>query len=330
VIDPRLSTFPWPFAMEKESFQYSTNVVPAGTPHLTAAGQWGETVMWIEPDEYRAYTAERNAAFDRPPAKAAALPSAAQAVWDMALFLMEQLSVEHPAHFRLRRDGDEMVWENDLLGIRQNFVYGDDSSLPGGPLDYIGRQSTDDLLLLHEHDGQLWLDATAEVASGSGAFTVGMSFSQLHAPTAVAVPPPVVERAERYLLRMEPGEITRRTSWVFQSAHWGNVPESARPDAHPSPLQDDEFLEAGRNIVMRVEPQHLVKLPRTGHLLFMIRHRFLSLEDLASVPAWARQMLSILENQDPETYAYKGIGAFDGMIERYLRRSLGIEVGSSA
>jgi hypothetical protein len=317
--------------MDKDSFRYYTNVVPAGTIHPTAAGQWGETVTWVEPDEYRAYIAERNAIIDREPYQIAAQPSAAQAVWETALFLMERMSIEHPAHFRLHREGEEFVWENDLLDVRQRFTYGDDSTLPGGPLEYIGRQTTDDLMLLHEQEGKLWMDAGV-LLIWSLPFTLGMSFDHLHTRTAVAVPPPVIERAHRYLLRLEPGEMSRRTSWVFQRGDtvmsFLNPADNVKPAAAFFVGTGDagEPVDDGKNIHMRIEIQHLIRLPRTGHVLFTITTRLLSLEDIASIPAWATQLLSIFENQDPETYQYKGLASFDGAIENYLRKSLAIEV----
>jgi hypothetical protein len=326
-----ISTFPWPFPQDKDSFQFTTNMIGAGTIAPTAAGQWGENVIWIEPDEYRTYIAERNAIIDLQPYEVAALPSAAHAVWDTALFLMERMSLEHPAYFRLHSDGDEMVWENDLLDIRQRFTYGDDSTLPGGPLEYIGRQTTDDLLILREHDGQLWLDAGV-LLTWSIRFTLGMSFDQLHHRTVGFVPPGVVERAQRFLMRLEPGEVTRRDSWIFNVGSRVTYvldPAVAAKLFPPAPAmpEPDDLDEIGRRIHFRSEPQHLVRLPRTGHILYMINARLLSLEDLVSVPAWARQLLTILETLDPIVYKAKGLPGFNGAIENYLRHSLSVGAG---
>ena len=52
--------------------------------------------------------------------------------------------------------GDRWHWRTALRGVDQVFTLGDDSTLPAGPLRFIGDQVQDDLVLLDQREERLW------------------------------------------------------------------------------------------------------------------------------------------------------------------------------
>lgn len=72
---------------------------------------------------------------------------------------------------------------------------------------------------------------------------------------------------------------------------------------------------------MRVELQHLIRLETSAALLFLIDTRFLSLRDLARVPAWSARLIAVLRDLPDDIAAYKGLDALRPRIIDSLRRN---------
>ena len=58
---------------------------------------------------------------------------------------------------------------------------------------------------------------------------------------------------------------------------------------------------------LRVEVQHLIRLPHTGALMFLIRSYLLPLRDIAQVPAWRERFGQVLAELPEDMAEYKGI-----------------------
>jgi dimethylamine monooxygenase subunit A len=103
----------------------------------------------------------------------------------------------------LTRNGDNWHWINRPMGIDQKFIFGDVSTLPYRPMEYISRQCQGDFNLLDQRDADLWMDAgiVTSQADWSLDFDVGMSFKEWHAPVPMAHERGVFDRAA--LLKVE-------------------------------------------------------------------------------------------------------------------------------
>jgi hypothetical protein len=162
--------------------------------------------------EYEHELAERARILEADPTRYAVLPHMRPACWDTMLTLMRELANAYPDTMELRRDGRQWHWRNDRLGIRQSFVFGDDSTLPAEPLAYIGSQVQEDIVLLDQRDGDLFGDAgvVTFAADWSFGFDVGMTFLEIHGPVprlrATGDTRPGVPDAA------QPGETYRRTN----------------------------------------------------------------------------------------------------------------------
>ncbi|HWH25102.1 MAG TPA: DUF3445 domain-containing protein [Pseudolysinimonas sp.] len=320
VLSDAIRTFTYPFI--HDTYRYSTNVEKAGVEQKTEVGSWGGTILNVT-DEYHHEIAERARVMARDDSRYAVLPHMYPASWDGARHLMRLAAQEFPEHFQLEEEGDSLHWHNSLLGIDDTFRYGDDASLPMPPLEYIGRQLGEDIVLMDEREGHLWVDAglVTFAAGWSLAFNVGMDFQRMHGPVPRAVPEGVFVRAEQFLLRLQPGDDHRRLNWVFQPDRHLDLGMNSYPDWLPSIMSfmddigDDEFAD---RVHIRIEIQHFIRLAESNAVMFLISTRLLSLRDLARVPSWARQTLSVVEEVPQDMVDYKGMTDIRPAIVKWL------------
>lgn len=307
-LSPRVAGFPWPFS--GLTYRYATNVEPARTPVETEAGSWGHGIFDID-TEYSAELAHRARILDTDPSRLTVLPHMRPACWDALLYGLTELTAQYPDWMRLHRGGDDYVWHNTVLGVEQRFRVGDDDSLPGGPLGFLGSQVQDDIVLLDQRDGSLWADAglVTFAADWSMGFDAGMRFLEVHGPVPRIHEEGVITRAEKFLMRLQPGQEYRRTNWTMsvdrrldQSAEM--YPEWGRDRRLIAAAPDDDLAE---RLHLRVEVQHLIRLGDSAAVMFLIRTYLISLTELASVPQWREQFGHVLTELPDDMADYKGL-----------------------
>ncbi|WP_220187930.1 heme-dependent oxidative N-demethylase family protein [Pseudonocardia pini] len=310
-VPDRLATFPFPF--RADTFRYSTNVEAARVVVATEAGEWGSGILHLDGD-YAAEVAERARVLERDPTRLQMLPHMRPASWDALLTMLRELEAQHPEQMRLTGSGRELVWRNDVLGVEHRFTEGDDDSVPGGPLGFLGSQIQDDVVLLDQREGSLWADAgnVTFAADWSMGFDTGMRFLEIHGPVPRVHEEGILPRAERFLMRLPPGAEYRRLNWTLgvdrRLDHATEVyPEWAPARRH---IATAPAAEVGRRVHLRVELQHLVRLGASGAILFLIRTYLVSLEELAQVPAWRERLGRVLAELPADMADYKGLSRF--------------------
>ena len=103
----------------------------------------------------------------------------------------------------------------------------------------------------------------------------------------------VFDRALKFLLNLQLGHPVRRLNWTMtvhprldtspeQYPRWGTDRASVTPE------------NAGDLVHLRVELQGLWRLPRSNAIVFSIRCYLLSLEELVTIPKWARRLHRVL------------------------------------
>lgn len=321
-----LAGFPFPFV--EDSYRYSTNVEPALRAVPTPAGQWGASIVDVDV-EYEAELAERAAILARDPGRHALLPHMRGAAWDTLLTLMTELATAYPEQMSLVRDpagsGDprQWRWENRRLGVVQDFRYGDDTTLPVDPLAYIAGQVQEDIVLLDQRADSLWGDAgvVTFAADWSFGFDVGMSFLEIHGPVPRLRETGVITRAHEFLKRLQPHDPYRRTNWTLTIGRRLDVSTELYPEWGPDreTIQrvDDETF--GRSVHLRVEVQHLLRLPASGAICFLIRTYLLPLQDLARVEPWRARTADVLADLPEDMADYKGIIKYRDRAAEWLR-----------
>ncbi len=76
----------------------------------------------------------------------------------------------------------------------------------------------------------------------------------------------------------------------------------------------------GHKVRLRVELQSFWRLPRSNAIVFPIRCYLIKLEELVTMPKWARRLHRVLKNLPPELVEYKGLTRWRPLAIDYLSR----------
>lgn len=310
-----IKRFPFPFP--EDQYMYSVNIEPA-TPG--APGSVYE--HWFDIDEhYRSEVAERAQVLSRDPDRCLVMPHMQQAAWDTLEMLMTHLSQDYPEWFSLQRKGDQWLWINHALNLQQAFTFGDASSLPYEPLEYITRQIQGDFALLDQRENNLWMDAgmVTGPADWSLKFDAGMSFTEWHAPVPMAHQMGVFDRALKYLMNIQVDRPVRRLNWTMTiNPRLDTSSETFHEWGHERSSVTAENL--AKLVHLRVELQFLARLPRSNALMFSIRTYLISLEELVTQPEWACRLHRVLRDLPDELADYKGLSQYRPLVVEWLRQ----------
>jgi len=307
-----IANYPFPFS--RDQYRYSTNVEPAAGRKETVAGGWGESLVVID-RHYRQELDERARILAVDPTRAQCLPHMVPAAWDAMLTVMHELAGCHPDHMTLERltagDKPSYRWRNRLLGIDDTFVFGDPAGLPTPPLPYIFGQVQEDVVLLDQREGQMWADAgvVTFAADWSFGFDVGMSFLQIHRPVPRLHEENIATRAHEFIQRLRPAQSYRRTNWTLTVDGKLDTSTETYPEwgRDRRTLADGPLEEVGERLFLRTEVQHLIRLPQSNAVMFLIRTYLLPFRAIATIPEWADRLYRVLDDLPADMADYKGV-----------------------
>ncbi len=330
--DEAILRFPFPFPEDK--YMYSVNI----EPHVAEGPSDAYRHVFDVDEHYVAECAERAIVLAEDPGRCQVLPHMMQAQWDTLELLMESMAADYPQHFTLDKDGDRWTWTNRLLDIKDSFTFGDPSTLPYEPFEYITRQAQGDFTLQDQRDENLFIDGgmVTTQADWSLAFDIGMSFHQWHGPVPLAHDIGVFDRALKYLLRLPFGRPVRRLNWTMTI----NPRLDTSPENYPVWGPDRTTVtpqNVGDKLHLRVELQTLFRLPRSNAILFGIRCYLISMAELSRVPKWRKRMGRVLQTIPEPIAEYKGLVRFRQTAIDYLGAGddgevlpLGVEAGQNS
>lgn len=305
--------FPLPFP--DDTYMYSVNI----EPHT--AGPQGSVVEHpFDVDEhYIAECRERELVLAADPRRFQALPHMMSAQWDCLELIMESFARDYPEHFQLTKKRNHWHWINKPLELEQQFTFGDVSTLPREPLDYIGRQAQGDFVAMDQRAGDLWTEAgmVTTQADWSLDFDVGMSFKEWHGPVPLAHEMHVFERALKFLLKLRLGAPVRRLNWTMTI----NPRLDTSPELYPFWGPDRAAVtsqNAGDLVHLRVEMQGLWRLPRSNGVVFGIRCYLISMRELVTIPKWGRRVHRVVKNLHPALVDYKGLTRYREALLEWL------------
>jgi hypothetical protein len=307
--------FPFPF--DRDEYMYSVNIEPHRPGPVGAV-----TEFPIDVDEhYVAEMRDRALVLDADPLRCQSLPHMLTAEWDLVELLTTSLAASYPEHFSLTRDGDRWHWVNRPLGIDRTFTFGDASTLPYGPMEWITRQVQGDFTLQDQRDGQLWVDAgmVTTQADWSLDFDIGMNFHEWHAPVPLAHEKGVFDRALKFLLALRQDQPVRRLNWTMTV----NPRLDTSPENYPKWGPDRTTLTPetiGDKLHLRVELQALFRLPRSNAIAFSIRCYLISLAEIATQPKWAKRLHRVLKSLPDPIADYKGLTRYRATAVEWLSR----------
>lgn len=308
-----IERFPFPF--DKDSYMYAVNL----EPHTTGrTGSVYEKSFDVD-EHYVAEMRERALTLLEDPLRCQSLPHMTLAGWDLLELIMSHKARDYPELFELHSNGMQWHWINKPLGIDQHFTFGDEATLPYGPMEYITRQSQGDWCVLDQRDGNLWMDAgmVTTQADWSLDFDIGMNFFEWHAPVPMAHELGIFKRALKFLLAIPQGNPARRLNWTMTV----NPRHDTSPENYPKWGPDRTTVTAenvAEKMYLRVELQSFWRLPRSNALVFPIRCYLIQLEDLVSQPKWAKRFHRVLRELPKELAEYKGFERNRALMVQWL------------
>lgn len=244
------------------------------------------------------------------------LPGNEAAEWEVVGLVLHDLARHHPEHFALDIEGGVWHWQNHVLQTESRFHFGDSGDLPA-PLDWVGRQVQEDLLVLAGEEpfplvgGQLCFPNMWSLNE-----KIGQPFLEIHSPVPQFAA--TLGRSSSLLMaRLKPDRPVWRLNWSIKTNDWLDLSmRHAAADERSKHAVSPE--NAGESCWLRVERQGLARLPASGAVLFTI-HTYLSrIADLA--PEHIQRLLGVLRSAPADMLAYKGITPFAEPLCAYLER----------
>ena len=242
-------------------------------------------------------------------------PDAHALAWECIELILPDLAARYPQHFSLRCDGPRWTWRNQLLGARHRFTLGESASLPASPLDWLGRQVPEDLIVMRG-------DEAVTMAAGQLCFAsrwsiddkIGRGFLEIHWPASDFIER-IGDSSLAMMQRLKAHRPTGRCNWTISANGLLNLaPCLVHEWIHTR--REITHRNAGERLHLRVERQMFARLPRTGGLLFTI-HTYLTpldevVADAARLKVLARHVMSVPR----PTREHKGWTQFyDTMVE---------------
>ncbi|WP_052055523.1 DUF3445 domain-containing protein [Myxosarcina sp. GI1] len=305
-----INNFPFPFA--DDSYMYSVNIEPVT-----------DEALFDVDEHYHTEIKERDRILKQgKQGRYLTLPHMRDAQWDALEVMMNDLATWFPESFTLTQKGDRWTWENKKLDLQDTFTFLDEATLPYEPFEYISRQVQEDIILLDQREGDLFMDAGILTfpASWSLGFDEGMRFEEFHGPVPRAHEMGVFKKAKAFLMRVEIGKPWTRLNWTMtvnrrldtsleSYADWG--------------IEDSTVTleNCGEKVHLRVEVQRFVRLPRSNALMFPIHTYLISLNELLLKPVWTKRLEKVLKNLPEDLVEYKGLSLYRDTVLAWLSQN---------
>jgi dimethylamine monooxygenase subunit A len=115
--------------------------------------------------------------------------------------------------------------------------------------------------------------------------------------------------------RLKPGHPVWRMNWGI-----ADNPTLHQPTGHFDPNAGTRVLDIGNDVVLRIERQTLIRLPKTGAVVFGIRTIVRTLNEvLFSDPTVASRMATALDTLPDDMRAYKSLTKLGPTVSAWLR-----------
>ncbi|UCZ55159.1 DUF3445 domain-containing protein [Bacillus shivajii] len=304
-----IHNFPYPFDERTNGYNYSNNTVPKNNKRVVAVtGQYKNEIQL-----------KRTLINDHKARCFQALPHTTDAQLEVAQFIMNDLVENDPNNFVISQSESEWTFNNQLLNEKEQFKI----ITTENPLLTIGKHVQEDVIIMSERDGDIFLDAALLCfpSNWSLAFNLGMNFEDIHKPIPQFKKDHLEQKIKRFLLHLEPGMRWTRKNWSLMAG-----------DKLDTPLET--FHEWGKErsnvttenvasfVHMRVEDQVLVRLPKTNTILFTIHTYLMPLKAFSQSKEKAKQFFEIVQTLPKDITDYKGISSYKKEVLHYLQECM--------
>lgn len=284
-----------------------------------------ESEPLVEVDEHyqREVALKRQLLIEWPDYYYQAAPGHEVAQWDVVNTVLANLARFYPDSFSLQQTGDRWHWDNRLLHEQLTFRFGDASTLPVDPLDWVGRQVQEDLILLSGEGATL---VAGQLCFGNDWCLdekMGLPFWQIHAPI-VPIVDPMIRAATHLMDRLPVGRPVWRMNWSVKVSDQLDMTSRHTPALKQQLVDQLPHLSpetVGEKLFIRIERQTLTRLPLSGAILFGI-HTYQNrlADEVRARPDASRRLAAVFATTPPAMLDYKSMTAFLPALLEYLDR----------
>ncbi len=243
----------------------------------------------------------------------------ALAQWEVLTTVLENLLKAHPEKFILIKDQDKWHWKNKTLNEKHDFVFGELNTLPFDPLDWVGRQVQEDLIIL---------DPSLTLVAGQLCFPSGWDldekfgkhFLNVHAPLP-SLSNPMIDAANKFIERLPIGKTFQRNNWGFRASDQLDLSSRHSKDYQKLLHTTSAGLteeSVGETIFIRIEHQTLSRLLLSQHVLFTIHTYQNKISEEIKDKHRAQILLSFLNSVPAPLLEYKLMTPFMPVLLKYL------------
>lgn len=232
------------------------------------------------------------------------------AQWEVLGLVLKTLACFYPEDFSLSAHADHWTWQNKRLREELSFIWNDANTLPFAPLDWVGRQVQEDLLIVDEQSylvaGHLCFPSGWSLEE-----KMGKSFLEMHTPLPNAMDS-MLTKAEQLMRRILTGKPLQRSNWGLRltdqldlsTKHAG---EYARLLEQASVMSANEILGKA---FLRIEHQTLTRLPISKCILFTVHTTIERLDKLLDTKEKMGHAYDYLQTVPKEVLEYKMVWPF--------------------
>ena len=248
--------------------------------------------------------------------------------WEALEILLPNMAEHLGQHFTLERRDDVWTWTNRLLSTREEFKFADTDTLPCSPLEWVGRQVQEDLILMRAKEDSEAILCAGLLCFGAGWCLddkIGRPFLQIHDPVP-GFRAQVGTPADLLLRRLKPHRPVGRLNWSITSTDQLNLAPRLAAQWHKT-RYGIAPADVGQRVRFRVERQTLTRLTRAQGTLFTIHTYVNTLDEVTDDPARLRRLASVLREYPDALKEYKGMTPYYDALMAYLDvRAASVEV----
>lgn len=248
-----------------------------------------------------------------------ALPDTGPLQWEVVALLLPNMATHYPQYFTLLQDGKRWIWRNQLLNTETEFVFGKQESLPQEPLDWVGRQVQEDLLILQNTE-----DERMPLVAGHLCFPNAWCLDDKMQQSFIAIHGDVPLFAEQLgrsssllLQRLKAGRPVWRLNWSLKTtARLNQIPRFRAEEQQSAREITQENV--GTRCFLRIERQGFARLPATRAVLFTIHTYHAPLIEAVTTAEAARRMHTVIKTMPEAMLRYKAMSPFRDVLLDYL------------
>jgi len=246
-------------------------------------------------------------------------PGDGEAQWEVLEKILNSMSQHAPHKFNLQRSGASGKWTNKVLNESFEFTFGDAKSLPLEPLDWVGRQVQEDLIILNEQ-GELISGQLCFPAGWNLEEKIGKNIMAIHAPLPGRLNP-MIQAASKLMERLPNGHPVQRSNWGVRVCDDLDLSPKHSQRYRELLLQSEAWDEKtiGENLFIRIEYQTLSRLSQSNGILFTIRTYLGKVSDEIPDRERTKRFLNYLQSVPPDVLDYKLITPYVDKLVRYLQ-----------